>query len=90
MTHVVTLVHTEEGTMTAGKSDKQGKTDAPRNRNEGEGSRSAAKAYNEAAHRFVESGKAPEAARDAERALSSSERDEMVAAEAKGKARARH
>jgi hypothetical protein len=70
-------------------NDEQ-KDDASRNRNEGEGSRTAAKAYNDATHRFIDAGKVPDAARDAERALSSSEREAMVAAEAKGKARARH
>jgi hypothetical protein len=58
-------------------------------RNEGEGSRSAAKAYNEATRRFVKSGKAAKAAREAAAAMSTSEADAMTAAEAKGRARAR-
>lgn len=60
------------------------------NRNEGEGSRTAAKAYNDATRRFVKEGKAPAAAKEAAEAMSSPEADALTAAEAKGRARARH
>jgi hypothetical protein len=63
---------------------------ASKNRNEGEGSRSAAKAYNEATRRYVDAGKGPDAAKEAARALDTSEHNELIDAEAKGKARARH
>mgnify|MGYP001144811798 CR=1 FL=1 len=59
------------------------------NRNEGEGSRSAAKAYNEATRKFVSEGKPASAAREAAKALSSPEAQGLIAAEAKGRARAR-
>ncbi len=59
-------------------------------RNEGEGNRTAAKAYNDATHTFVESGKPAAAAKEAERAVSTPEAEELTAAEAKGRARARH
>ena len=58
-------------------------------RNEGEGSRSAARAYNEVTRKFVRSGKTSAAAKEAARAVSSSEAQELIAAEAKGRARAR-
>jgi hypothetical protein len=57
-------------------------------RSEGEGSRTAARKYNEAQHRFVESGQVGEAARDAERALDGRARQELLDAKAAGKARA--
>jgi hypothetical protein len=53
--------------------------------NEGEGNKTAAREYNEAQRRFVESGQVDEKARDAERALDGPERDELEAAEAIGK-----
>jgi hypothetical protein len=56
--------------------------------NEGEGNRSAAREYNEAQQRFVESGQVEDAAREAERALDGPERQELLDAEAAGKARA--
>jgi hypothetical protein len=57
-------------------------------KNEGEGNKTAAREYNEAQHRFVESGQVEEAARAAERALDGPERQELLDAEAAGKARA--
>jgi len=60
------------------------------NKNEGEGSRTAAKAYNDATHDFVEAGKVGPAAAEARRAVDSKEAAILTAAEAKGKARARH
>ncbi len=58
-------------------------------RNEGEGSWSAAKACNEATRKFVRAGKPAGAARPAVEALSSPEAEALIAAEAKGCARAR-
>jgi hypothetical protein len=53
-------------------------------RNEGEGNKTAAREYNEAQRRFVESGKVDEKARDAERSLDT-EKGELKRAEAIGK-----
>ena len=65
--------------MTA-KTDKR--DTAPRN--EGEGNKSAAREYNEAQRRFVDSGKVKKKAREAERALDRDKR-ELQRAEAVGK-----
>jgi hypothetical protein len=56
-----------------------------RQRNEGEGNRTAARHYNEAQQRFVESGKVDEKAREAEEALQGPERRELEHAELIGK-----
>ena len=53
-------------------------------RNEGEGNKTAAREYNEAQRRFVESGKVNEKAREAEKSLDT-EKDELARAEAVGK-----
>jgi hypothetical protein len=53
-------------------------------RNEGEGNKTAAREYNKAQHRFVESGKVDEKAREAEKSLDSEKR-ELERAEAIGK-----
>jgi hypothetical protein len=53
--------------------------------NEGEGNRTAAREYNEAQQRFVESGKVEKKAREAERALDGPERQELEHAELIGK-----
>ncbi len=52
--------------------------------NEGEGSRTAAKQYNDATKKFVESGKVERAAKDAERAIEGDEAEELKRAEEKG------
>ncbi|HEY1794993.1 MAG TPA: hypothetical protein VGG57_02620 [Stellaceae bacterium] len=54
-------------------------------RNEGEGNRTAAREYNEAQRRFVESGKVGEKAREAERAMDGPERRDLEHAELIGK-----
>jgi hypothetical protein len=46
-------------------------------KNEGEGNRTAARQYNEAARKFVESGKVDKAAKDAEQAIESAEAHEQ-------------
>lgn len=56
--------------------------------NEGEGSRTAAKQYNDAAKKFVESGKVDKAAKDAERAIYGEEADELKRAEDEGRSHA--
>jgi hypothetical protein len=61
------------------------KSQEPTQRNEGEGNRTAARQYNEAQHRFVQSGKVDEKAREAEQALDSPEKSVMERAEAVGK-----
>jgi hypothetical protein len=57
--------------------------------NEGEGNRTAAREYNEAQRRFVESGKVDKKAREAERALDTPEKRTMERAEAVGKSHKR-
>ena len=58
-------------------------------KNEGEGNRTAARHYNEATKRFVDSGKVDSAAHEAEEALASDEGNALRDAEAKGKSKAR-
>jgi len=53
-------------------------------RNEGEGNKTAAREYDEAQRRFIDSGKVDEKAREAERALKT-QRRELERAEAIGK-----
>ncbi len=53
--------------------------------NEGEGSRTAAKQYNEATEKFAKSGKVEPAATAAEKSLDSDEADELRRAEEEGK-----
>jgi hypothetical protein len=65
-----------------GKAD-----DAPRN--EGEGNRRAAKQYNDAQKKFVESGKVEKAAKDAEHALETDEAKELNRAEEEGRKHAK-
>jgi hypothetical protein len=56
--------------------------------NEGEGSRTAAKQYNEATRKFVESGEVDKAAKDAEQAIEGDEAEELKRAEDEGRAHA--
>ncbi|MBG0794603.1 hypothetical protein IYY11_14705 [Methylocystis sp. H62] len=56
--------------------------------NEGEGSRTAAKQYNDATRKFVESGKVDKAAKDAEQAIEGDEAEELKRAEDEGRAHA--
>jgi len=57
--------------------------------NEGEGSRSAARDYNERTKRFIHSGKVDESAKKAERAVDSGERKELTDAEKIGRSHAK-
>ncbi len=57
-------------------------------KNEGEGSRTAAKQYNEATRKFVESGKVDKAAKDAEQAIEGDEAEELRRAEDEGRSHA--
>ncbi|MGD9544150.1 MAG: hypothetical protein AB7F41_07495 [Methylocystis sp.] len=57
-------------------------------KNEGEGSRTAARQYNEAAKKFAQSGKVDKAAKDAERAIEGDEAKELKRAEDKGRVHA--
>jgi hypothetical protein len=57
--------------------------------NEGEGNRTAARQYNEAQRRFVESGKVDDKAHEAERALDTPEKTVLERAEAVGKSHKR-
>jgi len=56
-----------------------------RQQNEGEGNKTAAREYNEAQHRFAQSGHVEEKAREAARAMASPERAELERAEAIGR-----
>lgn len=56
-------------------------------KNEGEGSKSAAKAYNKEQQEFVKSGKVDAAAQKARQAIDGDEKTELRNAEAKGRAR---
>jgi hypothetical protein len=56
-----------------------------RQKNEGEGNRTAAREYNEAQRRFVKSGKVEEKAKEAERAIAGKEGDALRDAELVGK-----
>jgi hypothetical protein len=58
-------------------------------RNEGEGSRTAARNFNRQARAFTKSGKVDKAAQTAKEALQGPEREELKEAEAKGEERAR-
>ena len=57
--------------------------------NEGEGNRTAAREYNDAQRRFVESGKVDKTAREAEQALDTPEKRALERAEAIGKSHKR-
>lgn len=61
------------------------KPQGPPSRNEGEGNRTAARQYNEAQRRFVQSGGVEDKAREAEKATESREKQELDRAEAIGK-----
>lgn len=56
-----------------------------RDANEGEGSRTAARRYNEATEKYVKSGKVDEAAHEAEEAVEGEEGEELKEAEEEGK-----
>jgi len=61
----------------------------PSRKNEGEGSRTAARAYNEKTRRFAESGRVEESGRKARQAIEGGEKAELERAERKGKSKAR-
>lgn len=56
--------------------------------NEGEGSRTAAKQYNDATEKFAKSGQVEPAANAAKKSLESGEANELAKAEAEGKSHA--
>lgn len=58
-------------------------------KNEGEGNRTAARAYNRATERFAKSGRVSVQAERAKRAIESGEKAELDAAERAGKSKAR-
>lgn len=60
-------------------------TESPSDANEGEGSRTAARAYNSRTKRFVDKGPVEEKAREAAQALDGPEADDLRAAEDAGK-----
>lgn len=59
-------------------------------KNEGEGNRTAARAYNKEQRAFVESGKVEKSAEKARKALDSDEAKRLRKAEAEGLKKARH
>lgn len=62
---------------------------ASNQKNEGEGNRTAAREYNEAAKRFAESGRVPESGKRAKEAIEGSEKAELEQAERIGKSKMR-
>jgi hypothetical protein len=58
--------------------------------NEGEGSRSAARDYNQRTDAFIRSGKVEESAKKAEKAIEGDERKELSDAEKIGRSHAKH
>ncbi|MGE0422933.1 MAG: hypothetical protein AB7O88_11745 [Reyranellaceae bacterium] len=60
------------------------------NKNEGEGSRSAARAYNSGLKEHIDAGKVKPAAEQAKKAVDSPENAALREAEKKGEAKARH
>jgi hypothetical protein len=58
--------------------------------NEGEGSRSAARDYNQRTEQFIKSGKVDENAKKAERAIEGDERQTLSDAEKVGRSHAKH
>lgn len=58
-----------------------------RDQNEGEGSRTAARAYNDATERFAKSGRVEEAGQRAKAALEGNEKSDLKRAEAIGKSK---
>ncbi len=64
--------------------------EAPRHqKNEGEGNKTAARQYNREAREFVKSGQVDKAAKDAAKAVSSPEREELERAEDLGRSHAK-
>jgi hypothetical protein len=58
-------------------------------KNEGEGNRTAARAYNEATKRFTQSGRVEESGKAAKKAVEGTEKAELERAEKVGKSKAR-
>lgn len=66
-------------------SSNQEKDAGPRQPNEGEGNRTAARAYNSATENFAKSGKVEQKAKEARRAVEGPERKDLERAEAEGR-----
>ena len=66
------------------------RSDMPKQRNEGEGNKTADRAYRNRTREFVESGKVREAAEEARKALDGDEKEELKKAEKSGLRRGRH
>jgi hypothetical protein len=63
--------------------------DTPRQPNEGEGNKTAAREFNRAQSKFAKSGPVDKAAKDAKRAVEGDEKAELREAELKGRSKAR-
>jgi hypothetical protein len=74
--------------MNTKTSKQQLKERTSRQRNEGEGNKTAARRYNEAQRQFVRSGRVDEQAEAAEKAIDSAERSELERAELIGRSHA--
>jgi hypothetical protein len=72
------------------KSASKKPTNATQGANEGEGSRTAARDYNQRTERFIQSGKVDESAKKAERAIEGDERRTLSEAEKAGRSHAKH
>jgi hypothetical protein len=70
----------QQGAPTPAAGDRTGKSP-----NEGEGSRSAARDYNQRTKRFIDEGRVDQSAKEAERAVESGERDKLEEAERIGR-----
>lgn len=70
--------------------NRAGQKNAGQPVNEGEGSRSAARDYNQRTDAFIRSGKVEESAKKAEKAIESDERKELSDAEKIGRSHAKH
>ncbi len=79
----------QEDAKVRGAEPSTGAQAGQTSRNEGEGSRTAARAYNDATERFAKSGRVEESGERAKRALDSGERSDLERAEKIGKSRMR-
>jgi hypothetical protein len=69
----------------SGSSSRPRKPEGARQKNEGEGNRTAARQYNKEAREFVQSGQVDKAAGEAAEAINSDERSELEQAEREGR-----
>ncbi len=68
-----------------GRTSPAGRSGQGKSPNEGEGSRSAARDYNQRTQRFIHEGRVDKSAEDAKHAVDSEERDQLLEAERIGR-----